>query len=70
MPTQGFFIREIIIMTKHKLLTCKEQVMVFKNRGMIIEDEKDAERILIFIFINYKLKECSLPFEESVHNFV
>jgi len=49
MPTQGFFIREIIIMTKHKLL-------------------KDAERI--FIFINYKLKECSLPFEESVHNFV
>ena len=55
-------------MTKHKLLTCKEQVMVFKNRGMIIEDEKDAERI--FIFINYKLKECSLPFEESVHNFV
>jgi hypothetical protein len=68
MPTQGFFIREIIIMTKHKLLTCKEQVMVFKNRGMIIEDEKDVERI--FIFINYKLKECSLPFEESVHNLV
>lgn len=61
MPTQGFFIGEIIIMTKHKFLTCKEQVMVFKNRGMIIEDEKDAERILNFINY-YKLKECSLPF--------
>ena len=48
-------------MTKHKFLTCKEQVMVFKNRGMIIEDDKDAERILNFINY-YKLKECSLPF--------
>ena len=42
-------------------LTFKEQVQLFKDRGMIIEDEEKAERVLQFINY-YKLKECSLPF--------
>lgn len=60
-PTWGFFIGDFMKTNQDKFLTFKEQVQLFKDRGMIIEDEEKAERVLQFINY-YKIKECSLPF--------
>lgn len=50
-----------MIMVRDEFLTFKEQVKLFKDRGMIITDEEKAEKVLQFINY-YKLKECSLPY--------
>ncbi len=44
-----------------EFLTYREQVELLKDRGMVVNDEEKAEKILKFINY-YKLKECSLPF--------
>ena len=49
------------MMARDEFLTFREQVKLFKDRGMIITDEEKAEKILQFINY-YKLKECSLPY--------
>ncbi|WP_067142225.1 Abi family protein [Oceanivirga salmonicida] len=46
---------------ENEFKTFKEQVQLFKKRGMIIKDEDKAEETLKFINY-YKIKECSLPF--------
>ncbi len=48
-------------MINDTFLTFKDQVKLFKDRGMIVENEDKAEEVLHFINY-YKLKECSLPF--------
>ena len=50
-----------MIMVRDEFLTFKEQVKLFKDRGMSITDEEKAEKVLQFINY-YKLKECSLPY--------
>lgn len=65
-PTWGFFIGDFMKTNQDKFLTFKEQVQLFKDRGMIIEDEEKAERVLQFINY-YKIKECSLPFFKIVN---
>ena len=42
-------------------LSIKEQIELFKKRGMIFKDEEEATKKLTFINY-YKIKEASLPF--------
>ena len=42
-------------------LSIKEQIELFKKRGMIFKDEEEAAKKLTFINY-YKIKEASLPF--------
>ena len=45
------------MMARDEFLTFREQVKLFKDRGMIITDEEKAEKILQFINY-YKLKNA------------